>query len=176
MALAMLLPLTFVALVLDVSRHYIASVQEWFSVMFGWLLRRHESDSKKKRLNGATYVLVSATLCVLIFPKPITITAFSILILGDMMAALIGRRFGRHRFFDKSVEGSLAFFAIGIAVIVAVPQTLHGVAGILLGILAVGVGAVVEALPWEVDDNLSPSRAASSTPSSRWNLDLISFR
>ncbi len=72
-----------------------------FYKVFGFLLRKHEIDKEKKNLTGATYVLISALICALIFPKVIFVTAFTILIISDTMAALIGRKFGKHKIFKK---------------------------------------------------------------------------
>ena len=97
--------LAFIALVIDISRHFSAGFGKFFYNIFGFLLRKHEINSKKKTLNGATYVLLSALLGVIIFPKVIFITCFSILIISDSMAALIGRRYGKHKLFFKRLEG-----------------------------------------------------------------------
>jgi dolichol kinase len=155
LALCLLLPLTAGFIIIDMARYYIPVVSQWFYKWFGWLLRRHETDIKKKRLNGASNVLISALLCVLIFPKVIAINAFTILIISDTTAALLGRRFGRHRFLGKSLEGSLAFFISAVIVILIAPK----VSGIhmeyVIGIIAAAIGTIVEALPIKIDDNIS---------------------
>ena len=93
-ALRLSVPVTLVALFLDIARHYYSPLQSFVYGTFGWLLRSHETDREKKRLNGATWVLISATLAIWIFPKLIAITGFLVLIVADMTAALVGRRFG----------------------------------------------------------------------------------
>ncbi len=130
--------------------------------MFGWLLRKREFDKKHKRLNGATYVLLSATIVVLVFPKLVAVTCFVILIVGDMAAALIGRRFGRHPFFHKSLEGSGAFLLTGLLAVALLPKIEYHPAEYLIGALAVACGAIVEALPVDIDDNLSIPLAAGA--------------
>ncbi len=123
---------------------------------FGFLLRRHELNARRRRLNGATYVLLSATLCIWLFPKIIVITAFAILIISDTSAALIGRKFGRHPFLGKSLEGTTAFFVSGLLVVALAPKIAYLPAEYLIGVLAAALGAVVEALSGDViDDNLS---------------------
>ena len=76
------------ALIIDLGRYLHPETGKIFYKMFGFLLREHELDHKKKSLNGATYVLISALISVLIFPKVIFISAFSILIISDSAAAL----------------------------------------------------------------------------------------
>jgi dolichol kinase len=154
-ALILLVPVTAAFLAVDLLRHYNASTAKIFYSVFGWLLRSHEHNGKSKRLNGATHVLISATLCVLIFPKLITITAFAVLIISDSAAALVGRRFGKKKFLSKSAEGSAAFFVSALIVIAATPKISTGAGEYLIAIVAAAIGTVVEALSFGIDDNLS---------------------
>lgn len=153
--LSILIPLTIAFLVVDIARHYHKPIEEWFYKYFGFMLRRHESDKERKTLNGATYVLISATICVIIFPKIITVTSFAILIISDITAALIGRRFGKHRFLAKSLEGSAGFFFSALVVIAVSPKIEYQLSEYLISIVAAFVGTITEALPGKVDDNLS---------------------
>jgi dolichol kinase len=154
-AAALLIPLTALIMAVDIARYYIAPVESWFIATFGNILRRHEQDKARKHLSGATYVLLSATLTVLFFPKLIAITSFSALILCDISAALIGRKFGRHRLFNKSLEGTGAFIITGIVLVLLLPKIEYRITEYFLGFIAIVCGAVVEALPQTIDDNLS---------------------
>jgi dolichol kinase len=154
-ALCLLVPITAAFIIVDMARYYIPFVAQWFYKWFGWLLRRHETDISKKRLNGASNVLVSALLCVLFFPKVVAINAFAILVISDTTSALIGRRFGRHHFLAKSLEGSLAFFISAILVILVAPKIDRLPMEYIIGFIAAAIGTVVEALPIKIDDNLS---------------------
>jgi dolichol kinase len=154
-ALALLIPMTVIVLAVDIARYYIAPVESWFTSTFGILLRSHEMNKERKRLNGASYVLLSATLTVLLFPKLIALTSFSTLILCDISAALIGKKFGRHRISSKSLEGTAAFIATGLLLVLCLPKIEYRGMEYLLGFVAVVCGAIVEALPITIDDNLS---------------------
>lgn len=154
-ALAILVPLTLVAGLADVARFIHPSIGHHYHKYLGWLLRPHERDGDRRRLNGATYVLLSATLCVILFPKLIVITAFSILIISDTLAALVGRKFGRHRFLRKSREGTAAFFLSAVVVVLLTPKVEYLLAEYIIGGIGALCGAVVEALSIAVDDNLS---------------------
>ncbi|MBI4429438.1 MAG: dolichol kinase [Ignavibacteriales bacterium] len=154
-ALWILGPMLAAFLVTDIARHYIPSVAQWFYRTFGWLLRRHEQDGKRKRLNGATYVLISAVLCVLIFPKVITVTAFAILIISDSTSALIGRKYGKKPFFGKSREGSAAFFVSAILVVLVAPKIEGRIVEYSIGFAGAAVGALVESISVRIDDNLT---------------------
>jgi len=155
MALTLLLPLTAAFITVDLSRYYIPAVSRWFYRWFGWLLRQHEQDDGRKRLNGASNVLISATLSVFLFPKIIAINAFAILIISDTTSALIGRRFGKRRFFGKSLEGSLAFFLSAVLVVLVAPKIQYLPTEYAIGIAAAAIGALVEAASVRIDDNLS---------------------
>jgi dolichol kinase len=154
-ALNILIPLTLAFGLSDIARLTIPAMGRLYERLFGFLLRAHEQSARGRRLNGATYVLISATICVALFPKVIVITAFAILIISDSSAALIGRRFGRHHFMKKTFEGSAAFFVTALFVVALSPKVSYIPAEYLIGAAAALVGSVVEALSIAVDDNLS---------------------
>jgi dolichol kinase len=128
-----------------------------FYLTFGFLLRKHEKDEKKKNLNGATYVFISALIGVVLFPKVLFLTAFPILIISDSTAALVGRKFGKHKFLAKSLEGTLAFFISASIVVLFTPKLLNGsITEYMIGIFAAAIGAIVENVSFGLaDDNLS---------------------
>ena len=157
-ALWVLVPMTLGAIVVEILRRKFAGFETWFRSLFGQLLRPHESSSRPE-INGATYVLLSATICIVLFPKIIAITGFSVLIISDTASALYGRRFGKRKFLRKSVEGSSAFFVTAMLVVLAVAQ-LAGAPWefIVAGAVASLVATVVEAVSHgggSVDDNLT---------------------
>jgi len=148
--------LTFFAITLDLSRYYLPGVAKFFYKYFGFLLRKHEVDNKKKNLNGATYVLISALLCAIIFPKVLFVTAFTILIISDTAAALIGRKFGKHKLLAKSLEGTLTFFLSASIVVLFTPKLIGNSTEFLIGFTAAAIGAIVENISFGwADDNLS---------------------
>lgn len=147
---------TFAAILLDLSRYFYPAIGKVFYSIFGFLLRKHEVDHKKKNLNGATYVFISALICALIFPKIFFVTGFTILIISDSSAALIGRKFGRHKFLAKSLEGTLAFFLSACIVILFTPKIENHLTEYLIGFIASAIGAIVENISFGfADDNLS---------------------
>lgn len=154
-ALGLLVPMFLAFFLVDLARFYHEGTQAWFYRWFGWLLRKHEADSNTKRLTGATNILFSAIVCVLIFPKIITINAFAILIISDITSALIGRRFGKRRLFQKSLEGTTGFFVSAVVVVMLAPKVEGLPLEYAIGIIAAAVGAVVEAASTKIDDNIS---------------------
>jgi len=159
-ALWLLIPLALGAVLIELLRRRFTGFERRFSSLFGALLRPHESGTAARlEINGATFVLISAALCVLIFPKVIAITAFAVLIVSDTASALYGRRFGKRRFFHKSVEGSTAFFVTAMLVVLVMTR----VSGeswefVVVGLVASLVATLVEAVSHgggSIDDNLS---------------------
>jgi dolichol kinase len=148
--------LTAAALIIDFSRYFSPSAAKIFYKMFGFLLREHEIDNHKKNLNGATYVLMSALICVIILPKVLFVTAFSILIISDTLAALIGRKYGKIKFISKSLEGTLTFFISASVVVLFTPKVEGVAAEYMIGIAASLIGAIVENISFGfADDNLT---------------------
>jgi len=155
-ALSILIPMTAAFFIVDVLRYFHQPTAELFYRWFRKLLRHHEVNGKTKTLNGATYVLLSATLCVLIFPKIIVITSFAILIISDSAAALIGRRFGKHKFYHKSLEGSGAFLLSAIIVVLFTPKINYMPIEYLIGMIGGFVGMLAEIASFDLlDDNVA---------------------
>ena len=154
-ALAILIPLTLAFGLSDIGRLFVPAIGRIYNTYFGFLLRSHEQNERGRRLNGATYVLFASTILVLFFPKVIALTAIAVLIISDTSAALIGRRYGRHRFMSKSLEGAGAFFLSALLVVAIAPKVEYVPAEYLIGGAAALVGAVVESSAIGLDDNLS---------------------
>jgi dolichol kinase len=133
------------AILVEYARLSHSAVNVWFHKFFGKMLRGTESD----HYSAATYLLISSFLVIMVFHKDIAILCLLFLVFGDGAAAIIGRRFGRTRLFDKSLEGTLAFLivCIGIGFFFAhIPLAIR-----LAGALS---AAIVELLPLRASDNL----------------------
>jgi dolichol kinase len=128
---------------LDAARLRWPAWNAWAFRRFAPLLRPREA----RRLTGASYSLLALVLGVAVFPPRILAAAFLYHSIGDPMAGWIGRRFGRHRIGDKSLEGAVAFVLSGSAATWPLVGGLPAAAGAVLGALA------ELALP--LDDNLT---------------------
>ncbi|MFL1780365.1 Cytidylyltransferase family protein [Candidatus Hepatincolaceae symbiont of Richtersius coronifer] len=102
----------FILLVWEISR--LKAIPIKFLRFLDYFIKPKE---KECRLSGATYFLLAIFLTVLLFNKTIAILAMLILVFCDTAAALIGRKFGKIKILDKSLEGLLAFIISGILVI-----------------------------------------------------------
>jgi dolichol kinase len=109
------------------------------------LLRPHERHG----LAGATHMAVAYLVALVIFPKTVAVAAMLYNGLGDAAAALVGRRWGRHRTsWGKSWEGMGAALVVNLAVGLAVPGL--ELAAAIPGAVA---AALLEFLPIRLDDN-----------------------
>lgn len=160
-----IVPLLILVLAIDILSKDGMPLQSFIYKYFGSMMREHEKQGGFV-LNGASWVLISAVLIFAIFPKILAITSFVILIISDLSAALIGRRFGSHNLFDKSWEGTFAFF-ITASIIVYYFWIIDDLSDYFLyfGILASAITALTEAASkiLKIDDNISVPTAFCTT-------------
>ena len=129
------------------------------------ILRPHETRAGQIRLTGATYTLLAALGAALLLPVPAASVALLVMLVGDTAAALVGRHWGRHRIFTKSVEGSLACFLFSLLAITGYAALLPLPGGWLFPVLcAIAAGTLAEALAAQLrlDDNLAIVLAAGA--------------
>lgn len=150
--------MTVVSLCIDIVMHVHPATRRVMLSLVGPLLRQHELREDRLHLTGASWVLIAATVTFVVFPTVIAVTAFSVLIVSDTFAALIGRRYGHREFIDKSLAGSVAF-AISALVVVAVWQNVFDLppAFFIAGGIASVAAAIAEAASsrLRVDDNIA---------------------
>lgn len=152
-ALMLLVPLSLLALTLDILRVRWQPVATVIDRIFGSFMRAEERPPLGGPIviNGATWVMVSATILLAIFPIGITVPAFVSFMLGDAAAALVGRKFGRLTWGsgNKTIEGSLAYLVCGIAVMLIYPIPV-----LWIGIVSVTAGMFAELMPGPFNDNI----------------------
>ncbi|MCK5051344.1 MAG: phosphatidate cytidylyltransferase [Candidatus Cloacimonetes bacterium] len=104
-----LVPLTVTALIIEIARIEHKTFKRIFYNLVGILLRKHEIHN----FTGATYLMMSALLCIGFFPADIAVVSLAFLAIGDTLAALVGIPLGKRKILNtsKSLEGSLACFA-----------------------------------------------------------------
>jgi len=151
------------AVVIDVVRIHDRRLGSLFRTLLGGILRDHESTS----LLGSTYLLIATLLAVEIFPQAVAATAIGFTVLGDAFAAMVGRAWGRTRFFGKTLEG----FAAGLAACL-VWAAVVGLTGrlpwevLIAGALA---ASLMEFLPIPLDDNLGVTLFAGYVMKLLWS-------
>lgn len=170
--ISILTGMTLTSLLIDVLMHYHPATRRIMHRLVGKMLRPHEVTAEVFRLTGASWVLIAATLTFLLFPMVISTTAFTVLIVSDTAAALIGRRYGTRRFIDKSLVGT-TFFVLTAVGVTAVYQTIFhaGTWFLVSGAVASIVCGIIEAasIRLKLDDNISiPSSFALTMLAMNW--------
>jgi dolichol kinase len=128
---------------IDAIRLYDPDVNRRFFRVFVALASPREA----RELASSTWYLLGALLTLLLFPRPYALAGILVLALADPTASVVGRLWGRTPFLGGSVRGTLAFAAVAFLVLLLfVPWWGALVAAV--------VTAVMEASPFDLDDNL----------------------
>ena len=145
-----------------VSEHDYANGGKYLGRLYGKLfgkMLRNEVKPGQWIVSGGAPVLAAALLVNLLFVPFIAAGALAVMLTGDAAAALIGRKYGKHKTVNgKSWEGFLAFILVGyaaLAVVLAIPGLLN--VFYLWGLAGVVLAAVAELFQKQlkVDDNFS---------------------
>ena len=139
-----LLAAVILSLAIEVFRLNHPRTRHVFRHFFGELLRNHEEAT----LLGSTYLLIACLLTIHLFPKPVAVLALCFLIVGDTVAAIVGKWIGRIPIFGKTLEGSLACFAVCYGLTAVMPGIPFPV-----GLVGAAVATLFELLPIPLDDN-----------------------
>lgn len=137
-----------ISIIIDISRFRNWRLWHLLAVLLTPIIRDHEI---KGGFTGASYILTTSTITIALFPKPIAIAAIVFIIIGDTAAALIGRRFGKHRLIGKKTfEGSFACLVSLAAVSFVIPGLPTPV-----GLIGAFVATLAELLTGKIDDNFT---------------------
>ena len=117
-----------------------------FVKLFNGMLRSHELEGK---LTGASYVLIGSFISIAIFPKEIAVLALLFTAIGDSAAALYGRKFGKLRIWNKTLEGSIAGFVACLIITLFFPDIPN-----IIKFSGAFAAMFIELLPINIDDNL----------------------
>jgi dolichol kinase len=120
------------------------------------MLREHEYDRSKFRVNGATWVLLSVIFCIMVFPKNIAVFGLLMLSFADSTSALAGRMWGKKQFApNRSYVGTIVFFIVGLLIMMLAPKYFYAGKEYLIAFIAVIVTTIADAMSLPVDDNFT---------------------
>ena len=118
------------------------------------------------RINSATWYATAILLLTLTGDPELQVCGVAILGFADPAAAVVGRRYGRHKIIHgRSLEGTLAFIVVGALVallLLAGPHRLALPHAALVALAAALPAALAELLSRRVDDNLSIPLSAAA--------------
>ncbi len=117
-----------------------------FNALFGDMLKKKEVEN----LTGATAYVVTALLSSFLFNWHVVITSLFFLSLGDPVASIVGRNFGKHRIWgSKSIEGTLAFLIVAL-----VAGFMYPTLPLIVRVLGAISAAAIELIESPIDDNV----------------------
>ncbi len=130
------------------------------------LLRPISHAHEANRINSSTWYATALVLLTLTASPILCVAAVGILGIGDPLAGLIGRRFGRIKLLHgRSLEGTLAFFVGGTLVSFVLLRVFHAELelgpALAISAAAAACGALAELVSLRIDDNLSVPLAAA---------------
>lgn len=135
-----------VVISLELARLFIPRFRNKIHPFFSPIMRVAE----EKKLSGVTYMIAGAWITIYLFEKEIAIIALLLVSISDATAAIVGTAYGKIHLWQKTLEGSVAFFTVtGLMMILTGNISLEQK---LVGMVS---GTLVELLPIPINDNLS---------------------
>lgn len=111
------------------------------------IMRKHE----KKNVSGMLFMVLATIVVFTVFDFRIAITALLITVFGDLVSALIGIKYGKHKIkTGKTWEG----FAAGLVMNLMIATVFLWEYPLILFSMAI-VASIVEFLTYKLDDNLT---------------------
>ena len=144
LALLGIASVTFV--IIDLGRTRNIWISKVFGKYFNGMMRTHELNGK---LTGASYVFIGSLITITIFPKEIAILALLFASFGDTIAALYGKKFGKIRVWNKTLEGSITGLLACVLVSLFFPDIPN-----IIKYSGAFAAMFIELLPIHIDDNL----------------------
>lgn len=142
--------LILVVLAIDITRLRVPAFNQFIQLRFSSFIRKNEAN----KLTGTAPYVLGIGLTLFLYRTDIATAAICFLAFGDVAATAAGERYGRTKISgEKSLEGTLAFVAVAVAVGFLLPLAgIHLVYGIILAGAIAAAG--VELVPLPVNDNL----------------------
>ena len=121
-----------------------------------WAVKRAK---EKERLGGEIFFLIGAIICLAIFNLPIAIAAILMTTFGDLAAALIGKKFGKHwlpYLKNRAWEGIIAELIVNIVIGFLIIGTFlnKDISGWIIILTMALTATIVETIINKLDDNL----------------------
>jgi glycerol-3-phosphate acyltransferase PlsY len=145
-----------VFIVLDVTRFLNKQTNELLTVKIKSIFKKGE----EKKFSSMTIFLVATFISILLFEKNIAITALTFLIFGDIFSKIFGLAYGRHKIFQKTLEGTLAYFGC----VLICGFVLYNILELPLLVLVIGgvTAPLVELFSFQLNDNFTVSLISGS--------------
>ena len=149
---------------MEIGRVFSERINDLLMRLFSLVSHPHEAH----HVNSSTWYVSALALLSLTFEPMVCAAALAVLGLGDPVAAIIGKRWGRHRLENgRSLEGTAAFIGAGAAAAALTLTLAHpgASAGLIaaMSLAAAVVGGVTE-LFWSASTTTSACRWPRAQP------------
>ena len=156
---------------MELGRRMSTRINAFLMWLFSLVSHPHEAH----HVNSATWYVTSLALLSLTFNPLVCGVALAILGFSDPAAAIIGKRYGKHRFDNgRSVEGTLTFVLVGTLVATATMAIFHGDVALwralVIAFAASTAGGLTELFSTRLDDNLGIPVSAGLAAWGTWFL------
>ena len=121
------LPILFILTIFTIFFDYLRIKSDFVSKYYYKLFGIFTRESERKKLTGASFVFLGSFITALLFDKEIAFLGLLVMSFSDSFAAVIGISFGRTKLFNKSLEGSLAFFIVTFTILFLFEFTLFDI-------------------------------------------------
>ncbi len=147
--------LFIIFLILEYLRMTNEIISKLTSRFFHKIMRPRENTQKFsfQALTGSFYFILAVFLSVLLFTREIAMVAVLIMVISDTVAALVGKSIGKVKIFDKTLEGSVAFFVTTYVILLVSQFELSQIHIFLIVIVVTLVELTANKI--NVNDNLS---------------------
>jgi glycerol-3-phosphate acyltransferase PlsY len=127
-------------------------------------LAEHSKGILKVRegmITGTTALLISNAIVIAFFNKWVAIVSLVYMLFGDAAAAIVGTKYGKVKMGGKTLEGSLSFFITAMVLALIFSQWMKIPIHPLILIFGAIAATITEALPIEINDNLTVAIASA---------------
>jgi dolichol kinase len=137
-----------IATYIDLSRLFNLPGWHLLEKPFRGMIRDHENNT----MSGAFYILLAGLLAGILFETSHAAAVMGFVVLGDIAAALTGRKFGKIRLpgTNKTLEGSIGCLLACMIVAFVVPGL-----PLFVGIAGALTASIAEAFSGKIDDNIA---------------------
>lgn len=141
--------IALVFIIVDIVRILSKQTQKLFKEKVKAIFRTEEL----KNFSSMTAFLVASFITMLLFEKFIAITSLSFIIFGDIFSKIFGLGFGKTKIFDKTFEGSLAYFGC----VLICSYFLYNLIAINFYVLLIGAisAPIIEIFSININDNFT---------------------
>jgi dolichol kinase len=112
-------------------------------------------------ITGTTALLIANIIVIAFFRKQVAIVSLLYMLFGDTASAIVGSKYGKVKIGDKTLEGSLAFFITVMLIALILSQWTGIRIHLIIMIFGAIAATITEALPIEINDNLTVAPAAA---------------